>query len=155
MEKQLEQVRDFHRRIGAVVAPSPRLLDHDRDAAVQMASMVRGVIATMDRRAGPRDELAKRTLMALEELAEWIEAHGAGDLTAAADAWADRAYLLFGDAVTTGLPAAEVFDEVHRSNMTKSVAHPDTGKGVKSDGYVAPTITVGRRDGPVNVTGDA
>ena len=38
---------------------------------------------------------------------------------AAADAWEDRAYVLFGDAVATGILTAALFDEVHRSNMTK------------------------------------
>ena len=80
--------------------------------------------------------------MAVEELAEWIEAHVAGDLTAAADAWADRCYLLFGDAVATGLGTEAVFDEVHRSNMTKAPVNPATGKAVKSDGYLAPVISL-------------
>jgi predicted HAD superfamily Cof-like phosphohydrolase len=86
--------------------------------------------------------------MAVEELAEWIEAHVASDLTAAADAWADRAYLLFGDAVATGLGTEALFDEVHRSNMTKAPVNPATGKAVKSDGYLAPVISLDAADEP-------
>ena len=57
--------------------------------------------------------------MSLEETVEWIEAHEQGDLVAVADALGDRAYLLLGDAVSTGIPLDKVFAEVHRSNMTK------------------------------------
>lgn len=144
MQKQLDQVGEFHRQIGAVIADSPRLLPHDSELARDMAGRVRALHASIDRRAGADDDLAKRTLMALEELAEWVEAHVAGDLTAAADAWADRSYLLFGDAVATGLPVEEVFEEVHRSNMTKSAANPSTGKAAKTDGYVSPAIELAR-----------
>lgn len=152
MKNQIEQVRDFHRQIGAAVAESPRLLSHDREVATHMAGMVRALQASIDRRAGADDDLAKRTLMALEELAEWVEAHVAGDLTAAADAWADRSYLLFGDAVATGLPVEAVFEAVHRSNMTKSTANPATGKAIKSEGYLSPAIDIpGTVDGAVGV----
>jgi predicted HAD superfamily Cof-like phosphohydrolase len=107
-----------------------------------MAWMIRSLIGSIDRRTDGGDGLANRTMMALEELAEWIESHLAGDLKAAADAWADRAYLLFGDAVATGLGTEAVFDEVHRSNMTKAPVNPATGKAVKSDGYLAPVISL-------------
>jgi len=143
VRKQLNQVRDFHKRIGATIAESPQLRLHDRDLAREMAGEVRGLIGSIQARSGSDDILAKRTQMALEELAEWIEAHVAEDLTAAADAWADRGYLLFGDAVATGLPVEDVFDEVHRSNMTKSAAIPSTGKATKSAGYSPPAIALG------------
>lgn len=143
MRKQLDQVLDFHKRIGATIAESPQLLLHDRDLAREMAGEVRGLIGSIQARAGSDDILAQRMQMAIEELAEWIEAHVAGDLTAAADALADRGYLLFGDAVATGLPVEDVFDEVHRSNMTKSAAIPSTGKAAKSAGYAPPAITLG------------
>ena len=38
---------------------------------------------------------------------------------AAADAWADPAYVLFGDSAAAGLPAVALFEEVHDINMTK------------------------------------
>lgn len=78
------------------------------------------------------DVLLQRAAMALEELAEWLSAHANGDLVAAADAWADRVYVLFGDAVAAGLPAADLFAEVHRSNMTEELDSAGTGKPVKA-----------------------
>ncbi|HQU43501.1 MAG TPA: hypothetical protein PK867_11865 [Pirellulales bacterium] len=79
-----------------------------------------------------------RTALALEELGEWLSAHHRGDLVAAADGWADRAYVLFGDAVTAGLPTSLIFDEVHRSNLSKE-PHA-SGKPCKGSGYCPPDI---------------
>ncbi|TWU10512.1 Phosphoribosyl-ATP pyrophosphohydrolase [Allorhodopirellula heiligendammensis] len=84
--------------------------------------------------------MTRRALMAVEELAEWIEAHGEDDLVAAADAWADRMTVLLGDAVATGMPVEPLLDEVHRSNMTKLAADEQTGKGAKREGYERPNI---------------
>jgi predicted HAD superfamily Cof-like phosphohydrolase len=58
---------------------------------------------------------------------------------AAADAWADRAYILFGDAVAVGLPAEKLFAEVHRSNM-KEPDSAGSGKAVKGANYEPPRI---------------
>ena len=84
--------------------------------------------------------LLSRTAMAIEELAEWLTAHSDGDLVAAADAWADRAYVLFGDAVATELPAEKLFAEVHRSNMSKEPDSAGSGKAIKGASYNPPRI---------------
>ncbi|MGM0488023.1 MAG: phosphoribosyl-ATP diphosphatase, partial [Planctomycetota bacterium] len=63
-----------------------------------------------------------------------------GDLVGAADAWADRAYVLFGDAVASGLPAGELFAEVHRSNMSKDLVADGTGKATKGTNYRPPNL---------------
>jgi predicted HAD superfamily Cof-like phosphohydrolase len=86
------------------------------------------------------DLLLHRAAMALEELAEWLTAHAQGDLVAVADAWADREYVLLGDAVAGGLPAIELFAEVHRSNMTKEPDSAGTGKAIKGPAYTPPNI---------------
>ena len=59
------------------------------------------------------DPMVARLALALEELAEWTEAYVSRDLVAAADAWADRAYVLIGDAVACGFP--------HKSCLRKSI----------------------------------
>ena len=130
-------VRDFHLHIGAAVSEVPQLLACGEDSAINLAQGIRQLIRNSS--TSPTDQLSLRAHLALEELAEWLEAHAAGDIVAAADAWADRAYVLFGDAVATGLPATELFNEVHRSNMTKSRAGR-TGKGIKGDEYQPPSI---------------
>lgn len=133
----LDCVRDFHNHVGVPVSDVPRLLDCDKESVNTLASRIRQLISS-DANATP-DQLTLRTYLALEELAEWLEAHVAGDMISAADAWADRAYVLFGDAVASGLPASKLFQEVHRSNMSKSAAGL-TGKGVKGANYQPPNF---------------
>jgi len=90
---------------------------------------------------GDKDVLLCRAAMELEELAEWLLAHGNSNLVDVADALGDRFYLLLGDSVATGLPLAELFQEIHRSNFTKLPAvHTGVGKGVKGVGYQRPEI---------------
>jgi len=79
--------------------------------------------------------------MAIEELGEWLSAHGTGDLAAAADALGDRLFILLGDAVATGLPLPEIFERVYDSNSTKLKGVTNgLGKAVKGPGYVAPDL---------------
>lgn len=54
-----------------------------------------------------------------EEFDELREALDYGETVSAADALADLVYVIVGSAVAWGIPLAEVFDEVHASNMTK------------------------------------
>jgi predicted HAD superfamily Cof-like phosphohydrolase len=140
MKKQINQVTDFHRKIGETVAASPQLLQHENELDADLARSLRQLIEAFNRADNPKTQLTRRSLMAVEELAEWIEAHNEDDLTAAADAWADRMYVLLGDAVATGMPAEPLLDEVHRSNMTKATANASTGKGTKADAFESPAI---------------
>lgn len=138
VDDMVAAVRDFHQGTGVPIAEQPRLLPGDRQAAETLAGQLSSLTSSIDTVGGGM--LLQRAAMALEELAEWLQAHANGDLVAAADAWADRAYVLFGDAVATGLPAAELFAEVHRSNMTKELVADDSGKAMKGDGYILPDL---------------
>jgi predicted HAD superfamily Cof-like phosphohydrolase len=134
-------VRQFHEAMAAPVADQPNLLAGDPKLAARTAKALASLARrTMVKAAASNDLLLSRAAMAMEELAEWLQAHGKGDLIAAADAWADRAYVLFGDAVAAGLPAAALFDEVHRSNMTKQPDPQRTGKAIKGPGYEPPDL---------------
>ena len=131
-------VHDFHRGTGAPIAEQPRLLPGDRLAAETLAGQLSSLKSGIDTAGGGM--LVQRAAMAIEELAEWLLAHANGDLVAAADAWADRAYVLLGDAVAAGLPAAELFAEVHASNMTKELVADGTGKARKGAAYRPPEL---------------
>ena len=140
MQDALDSVHKFHVAMNAPISPTPTLLAYDQTSAATLAEQVK-TLATETMAVAPKDEvLLRRASMALEELAEWLVAQTQGDLVAAADAWADRAYVLFGDAVATGLPAASLFDEVHRSNMTKEPDQLRTGKAIKGSAYQPPRI---------------
>jgi predicted HAD superfamily Cof-like phosphohydrolase len=138
MQTEISNVTQFHQLIGEKVSTDAALIQTDPEHDLAIASDLRQLIATVksDNRRG--SHLRRRVLMAVEELAEWIEAHVAGDLNSAADALGDRLYVLLGDAVASGLPLQSIFDEVHRSNMTKVASQNQDGKGVKSESFEQP-----------------
>lgn len=90
--------------------------------------------------------MLRHRLMA-EETEEYLEACKKGDLVEIADALGDQLYILFGTILKHGLQhkIEEVFDEIHRSNMSKldengkPVVRED-GKILKSDRYFRPDI---------------
>ena len=111
MDKQLRQLRDFHERFGAYIEPAPTA-----DIPAEVGAVRADLIA--------------------EELEEYRAAFRAGDLVEIADALSDLLYLVMGTYLSHGLQeiAAQLFDEVHRSNMTKLDAD---GKPVyRTDGKV-------------------
>jgi predicted HAD superfamily Cof-like phosphohydrolase len=75
-----------------------------------------------------------------EELWELEEAMTNDDIIAVADALADILYVVLGTAVTYGIDIEPVFDEVHRSNMTKGGLKRADGKVLKTSSYIPPDI---------------
>ncbi len=57
-----------------------------------------------------------------------------------ADAIADSLYVIFGTCIAYGIPIDEIFNEVHRSNMTKSTKKNEYGKTIKGKDYVKPNL---------------
>jgi predicted HAD superfamily Cof-like phosphohydrolase len=142
IDDALDQVRSFHRHIHAPVAEHPMLLPRHPGKALAATILVSRLAKELARSAdGDKDVLLYRAAMELEELAEWLLAHGNSNLVDVADALGDRFYLLLGDSVATGLPLADLFQEIHRSNMSKLTAmHTGVGKGVKGASYKRPEI---------------
>jgi predicted HAD superfamily Cof-like phosphohydrolase len=82
-----------------------------------------------------------------EENEEYLEACKRGDLVEIADALGDVLYIAFGTILRHGLQykIEEVFDEIHRSNMSKLDANGkpifrEDGKVLKSENYFKPKI---------------
>ena len=82
-----------------------------------------------------------------EENEEYLAACQEGNLTDIADALGDKLYILLGTIITHGLQhkIAEVFEEIHRSNMSKldrdgKPIYREDGKIMKSDQYFKPDI---------------
>ena len=75
----------------------------------------------------PADRARLRINLLEEELAELKAAVAAGDLVEAADALVDIQYVLSGAVLEFGLAGrfAALFQEVHRSNMSKTCASPE------------------------------
>lgn len=95
MSKHLEQVKTFMTGMGQKVRSTPEI--------------------------PTKDEWKLRLALLKEELAELEEALEANDLVEVADAYADLQYILDGGILQTGLgdKFEAIFDEVHRSNMSK------------------------------------
>ena len=82
-----------------------------------------------------------------EENDEYLEVCQQQDLTLIADALGDKLYILFGTIIAHGLQykIEEVFDEIHRSNMSKldeegKPIYREDGKILKSNRYFLPDI---------------
>jgi len=106
----------------------------------------------LDFRQEPTAELSERiyTLrhrLMQEENDEYLEACEKGDLTQIADALGDKLYILCGTILAHGLQdkIVEVFEEIHRSNMSKlddngQPIYREDGKIMKSNNYFLPNI---------------
>lgn len=81
-----------------------------------------------------------RASLITEEAAEFKEATDTQSLVGIADAIADLLYVVYGAANAYGIDAQVVFEEVHRSNMTKvwedgTVRRREDGKVMKPSTY--------------------
>jgi predicted HAD superfamily Cof-like phosphohydrolase len=92
------------------------------------------------------ESLLRYTLMR-EENEEYLEAAQKGDLVEVADALGDQLYILLGTILRHGMQhkIEEVFDEIHRSNMSKLdenglPIYREDGKVLKSALYFKPDI---------------
>lgn len=95
MKKQLDLVEAFHKKFHQPVAGEPTMI--------------------------PEDRSANRYRLMKEEIDEYIEGVDDGDLANLAKEMADILYVVYGTILEHGLQGKmeDVFDEVHRSNMSK------------------------------------
>ena len=143
MNQEIAKVKIFHEQIGAPIEVAPTLLACEAEIAQETAEHLRHTLMLLSKLPQQSGDLLSRLRLAGEELAEWVEAHAAGDIVAAAVAWGDRMYVLLGDAVASGMPADDIFQEVHRSNMTKTASRQDaSGKATKGDHFTPPKLSL-------------
>ena len=122
LESKIDKVREFHEVFGLHYLTSPS------------ADIEERII-----------ELRHRLMQ--EENDEYLEACRQRDLTLIADALGDKLYILLGTIIAHGLQEkiGEVFDEIHRSNMSKldengKPIYREDGKILKSSNYFLPDI---------------
>ena len=123
MKKQLKQVKEFHDAFGVINEKYPIVL--------------------------PSKVWQLRGNLLEEELEEYGEACNNEDLVEIADALADQMYILIGTIQAHGLQdkIEEIFDEVHRSNMSKlnedgKPIYRADGKVLKGINYSPPNIAL-------------
>jgi len=83
-----------------------------------------------------------RSDLIYEELKELWEAQFDQNLVGIADALGDLLYVVLGGFVAYGIDAEPVFDEIHRSNMSKIKGgwKDASGKWRKGEGYTPPDL---------------
>ena len=139
MNKEQQMVAEFHRTFDILVGREPGAPDSN----------------TVRLREG----------LIQEEFDELKEAFEKADESAIAKELADLLYVVYGTAVSCGIDMEPVFQEVHRSNMTKVGGHKrDDGKWIKPSTYSpaslepileaqhqlhAPTCQISEEPGPV------
>ena len=93
------------------------------------------------------DRIILRHTLIQEEVLELLQASAKGDAVGVADAITDCLYILYGTALEWGLgdKLPDLFDEVHRSNMSKLDAngkplYREDGKIIKGENYTPPHL---------------
>lgn len=119
MTNEQKKVLEFHEKFEALIATKPTMPDFK--TKVLRVSLIE------------------------EELDELIAALNNNDVVETADALGDLLYVVYGCAVTCGIDLEPVFDEIHRSNMSKldadgNVIKREDGKILKSNLFFPPNI---------------
>jgi len=84
-----------------------------------------------------------RINLLFEEFTEYFTAEEKYDIEEVSDALADMLYIIYGTAITYGLPIEEIFNEVHNNNMEKFKYKLETrkdGKILKNRGHHKPNL---------------
>ena len=121
MKKQIEAVKLFHETFNQENGVEPRLIEN-------------------------HEWMLRHKLMA-EENDEYFDACDKGDLVEVADALGDQLYILCGTILKHGMQdiIEKVFDEIHRSNMSKvgedgKAIMREDGKILKGPQYFKPNL---------------
>lgn len=92
---------------------------------------------------GSDERTLRRTLLS-EEYWEYVEAEDKNNIVGIADALADMIYIIHGTAIVYGIPLDAVFEEVHKSNMSKleegKPLYRSDGKVLKGSNFQEPKI---------------
>ena len=150
--REYGQVRDFHRKHGFPenqdLVPQEGVVSAANDALYGMAAALR-TLASEDMDVSltyqeKGDERLYRMALLIEEVGELAGALKRGSTTELADALGDLMYVVVGTAVTYGIPIREVFEEIHRSNMTKKPRDPENDPRMRQKGrdYEPPRLMV-------------
>jgi len=122
MKKQLQQLLEFQRAYNSTRNTKPTLISED--------------------------DYVLRYKLGKEELIEYFDACKDGNLTEVADALADQLYILLGTMISHGMQDVieDIFDEVHRSNMSKlgsdgKPIYREDGKILKGPNFSPPNIS--------------
>lgn len=114
-----KKVKEFHETYGAYISEESKLPD----------SSVREL----------------RIALLQEEFDEYTKAEEDNDLVEIADALGDMMYIIYGTAISYGIPLDDIFNEIHSSNMSKlgedgKPIRREDGKILKGPNFFRPDI---------------
>lgn len=126
MYSALFALQEFHKKVGLAIG-DPRAPDLSVDTELRLKLI--------------EEEYGELTLAFLGLDKQGNALDGRTQLIAVADALGDLAYVIAGAAVTWGIDIGGVFEEIHRSNMTKLPGNKRSdGKITKGPEYVPPDL---------------
>jgi len=130
MQHLLFKIQELHEKHGVAAPRRIQSLAHHQMATAhirasakslneQSISMLQPGLADLRDR---NDSRRFRAHLLLEEAAEFLSAIAERDEVKTADALGDLLVVILGTALVFDIPIEEVFNEIHKSNMTRSVA---------------------------------
>lgn len=142
MNKQYEQVKEFHKACNEVMPGVPTMLDKGplvtNNWLTGCVHLVTEEIKTVSSQKF-HGQVAKRVSWMLEEITEFCAADTLEDQT---DALIDLLYFTIGTFTLMGVKPEAIFDIVHAANMGKAtdgkVTRNEQGKILKPEGWEAP-----------------
>lgn len=140
MKDAIEQVTLFHVATSQPVLPRPAVPPHDR-VRLRAKLIFEEAMETIGALYGfSREDVSRRLILPTNHLLDQLDPQA--QIVEVADGLADLIYVCIGCALEFGLPLDKVFEEVQRSNMSKTVdrlTRPD-GKIVKGPSFSPPDI---------------
>lgn len=145
MDTYQDKVFDFHYKNGI---PYWKQLKKPRGMQKMWFYVIHSILSVLNKLAlkvskssvkGDKNDQMFRLHLILDEVTEINYAIIKGNETALADGTTDLLYVTFGMQVVYFVPSQEVFDEVHRSNLTKDFKNTDRRK-YKGNNFSPPNI---------------
>lgn len=142
-----QMVCEFHKKFGFAV--NHKLSNNSQISVTEVLNVIGEALNAFSKsirdtgvqhQADGSDLRLYRAHLMVEELGEVLVALATKDEVKFADGLADLSYVVEGTALTFGIPLTQVFEEVHRSNMTKSRPKDDQRMARKGDNYDPPNI---------------
>lgn len=139
MTKEQEQIREFHFKAGQD-APQHAVIPDLKTRFLRVKLLLEEVLelaAAMGVKVYTKFGPDSRVEISEERLSFTANANHEPDLVLIADALADIQYVNLGASVACGIDLDEIFQEVHRSNMSKFIDgyRRDDGKWIKGPSY--------------------
>lgn len=137
MTPEQQKVREFHERFDTTVSNAPNF--PGADVMFLRCNLIREELQELE------GSIFGMNLLMAEGYNEWFGRTADDVMVEIADALGDLLYVVYGTAVSCGIDMEPIFNEIHRSNMTKvpadgKIVYREDGKVIKPDTYDPPRL---------------